>query len=50
MRPAVKSIALLHCSNVFMTIAWYAHLKEVSAKPCLLGAFYFVFRSRLGVQ
>jgi uncharacterized protein len=24
---------LLVCSNVFMTFAWYAHLKEMNSKP-----------------
>ena len=27
------SISLLMCSNVFMTFAWYAHLKDMSHKP-----------------
>ncbi len=30
-----KSIALLICSNVFMTLAWYGHLKFKS-KPLLI--------------
>ena len=30
-----KSIGLLFCSNVFMTIAWYGHLKFKS-KPLLI--------------
>ena len=32
------SIALLIASNVFMTFAWYAHLKELSAKPWWIAA------------
>jgi uncharacterized protein (DUF486 family) len=28
-----KTIGLLILSNVFMTFAWYAHLKNLSAKP-----------------
>lgn len=32
------SISLLICSNVFMTFAWYAHLKELNHKPWLLAA------------
>ncbi len=32
------SIALLICSNVFMTFAWYAHLRNLSDKPWLLAA------------
>ena len=31
-----QSIVLLILSNVFMTFAWYAHLKELSAKPWLI--------------
>ena len=31
--PIVLSAGLLCASNVFMTFAWYAHLKELSAKP-----------------
>jgi hypothetical protein len=31
--PVLKTILLLTCSNVFMTFAWYAHLRELSAKP-----------------
>lgn len=27
------TVSLLVLSNVFMTFAWYAHLKELSAKP-----------------
>ena len=37
--PAIyKTILLLCCSNVFMTFAWYAHLKEMNHKPWLLAA------------
>ena len=37
--PAIPlSIALLTASNVFMTFAWYAHLKELSAKPWWIAA------------
>ena len=32
------TIALLCLSNVFMTFAWYAHLKELSAKPWFIAA------------
>ena len=32
------SAALLVASNVFMTFAWYAHLKELSAKPWWIAA------------
>jgi uncharacterized protein len=33
-----QSAALLVLSNVFMTFAWYAHLKELSAKPWYIAA------------
>ena len=32
------SAALLVASNVFMTFAWYAHLKDLSAKPWWIAA------------
>jgi hypothetical protein len=34
----VKTVLLLITSNVFMTFAWYAHLKELSAKPWYIAA------------
>lgn len=37
--PILTSIALLLCSNVFMTFAWYAHLKELNNKPWVIAAF-----------
>jgi len=37
--PAVaKTIVLLTLSNVFMTFAWYAHLKNLSQKPWIIAA------------
>lgn len=37
--PSVAlSALLLTCSNVFMTFAWYAHLREMNNKPWLLAA------------
>ncbi|HLS97770.1 MAG TPA: DMT family protein, partial [Porticoccaceae bacterium] len=30
MNPFILSILLLLCSNVFMTFAWYAHLKNLA--------------------
>lgn len=38
MQSIAISIALLICSNVFMTFAWYAHLKELNHKPWLIAA------------
>jgi uncharacterized protein (DUF486 family) len=36
MRPIVKTALLLVCSNVFMTFAWYAHLRNLRTKPLLI--------------
>ena len=33
-----QSAALLVISNVFMTFAWYAHLKNMAAKPWFVAA------------
>ena len=38
MNPILVSVLLLCASNVFMTFAWYAHLKEMSHKPWLVAA------------
>jgi len=38
MHPVVLSIFLLICSNIFMTFAWYAHLKELNHKPWIIAA------------
>jgi uncharacterized protein len=32
------TVLLLTASNVFMTFAWYAHLKELSGKPWIVAA------------
>jgi len=32
------TIALLFCSNVFMTFAWYGHLRHLSTKPWIVAA------------
>ena len=34
----LKTIALLALSNVFMTFAWYAHLRDLSHKPWIVAA------------
>ncbi len=34
----LQTIALLTLSNVFMTIAWYGHLKNLAAKPWWIAA------------
>ena len=38
MRPIVISIGLLVCSNIFMTFAWYAHLRELNNRPWVVAA------------
>ncbi|MEY4211602.1 MAG: hypothetical protein RLZ92_1983 [Pseudomonadota bacterium] len=38
MNPILISASLLVCSNVFMTFAWYAHLKELNHKTWLIAA------------
>jgi len=38
MRAIFISIALLMVSNVFMTFAWYAHLRELNSKPWIVAA------------
>lgn len=37
--PVYKTVVLLICSNLFMTFAWYGHLKNMQAKPWYLAAF-----------
>ena len=38
MRAVGLSVVLLCLSNVFMTFAWYAHLKELNHKPWIVAA------------
>jgi len=37
-RTAVVTISLLVVSNLFMTFAWYGHLKHLNAKPWFIAA------------
>jgi uncharacterized protein (DUF486 family) len=39
MSPVLKTVLLLTLSNVFMTFAWYAHLKNLNDKPWYIAAF-----------
>ena len=39
MPPIAKTLLLLTASNVFMTFAWYAHLKSLAHKPWFIAAF-----------
>lgn len=38
MSPVITTITLLLCSNVFMTFAWYAHLKTLNNKLWIIAA------------
>jgi hypothetical protein len=38
MSPITRAILLLSLSNVFMTFAWYAHLKNLSQRPWYIAA------------
>lgn len=36
----VKTVLLLAASNVFMTFAWYAHLKDLKNKPLIFAVLF----------
>lgn len=36
---ALQTVGLLVLSNVFMTFAWYGHLKNLASKPWWIAAF-----------
>jgi uncharacterized protein (DUF486 family) len=36
---ALQTVGLLILSNVFMTFAWYGHLKNLASKPWWIAAF-----------
>jgi len=38
MHPILASAGLLVLSNVFMTFAWYAHLRTLNGKPWIVAA------------
>jgi uncharacterized protein (DUF486 family) len=38
MSPLARTVTLLACSNVFMTFAWYAHLKEMGSRVWYVAA------------
>jgi len=38
LRTTILTVGMLVISNVFMTIAWYAHLKDLSARPWYVAA------------
>ncbi len=35
---AIQAVGLLTLSNVFMTVAWYGHLKNLASKPWWIAA------------
>jgi uncharacterized protein len=40
MHPVLASVILLACSNVFMTFAWYAHLKELHNRAWIIAVLF----------
>lgn len=38
MPVVAKTVILLVCSNIFMTFAWYAHLRHLSQRPWIVAA------------
>jgi len=38
MKPVLTTLCLLTLSNVFMTFAWYGHLKNMAHKPWIAAA------------
>ncbi|HEX5278204.1 MAG TPA: DMT family protein [Fluviicoccus sp.] len=38
MPPVLQTVFLLCCSNIFMTFAWYGHLKNLSDRPWFVAA------------
>jgi len=57
----LRTVSLLLISNVFMTFAWYAHLRELRSKPLIIAIlvswgvafFEYVFQvpaNRIGYQ
>lgn len=38
MQKIILTAAMLTCSNIFMTFAWYGHLKNLNTKPWIIAA------------
>ena len=36
MKTVAQTVGLLICSNIFMTFAWYAHLRDLRSKPLMV--------------
>lgn len=39
LNPTLQTLGLLTLSNIFMTFAWYAHLRDLRDKPWIVAAF-----------
>src|SRR3990172_1443960 len=39
MNNYTTTLVLLSCSNIFMTLAWYGHLKNLNNKPWIIAVF-----------
>jgi uncharacterized protein (DUF486 family) len=42
MNVIITTVGLLALSNVFMTFAWYAHLRNLDDKPWYVAAVDFI--------
>ena len=42
MPVVLKTVALLFLSNIFMTFAWYAHLRNLSNRPWIIAAWLYM--------
>lgn len=40
MRAALFTVFLLVCSNIFMTFAWYAHLRDLRTRPLMVAILF----------
>lgn len=40
MNPVITTVCLLLCSNIFMTFAWYGHLKALNNKVWIVAALF----------
>lgn len=52
MSKLIMTTLMLVCSNVFMTFAWYGHLKNYNDKPWIVAAIIswgIAFDTRLGM-
>ncbi|OGX50307.1 MAG: hypothetical protein A2243_04375 [Omnitrophica WOR_2 bacterium RIFOXYA2_FULL_38_17] len=40
MQKFLITVGMLACSNIFMTFAWYGHLKNFNSKPWIVAALF----------